>query len=62
MFLFWRLLKKYFDDFLVLVGAGLVVYGVGLVYVPAAWMVSGFFVMVAGLFIGFGSDRGGASE
>jgi hypothetical protein len=40
---------KYLDDALVVVGGGLLVYGVSLVSIPAAWIVAGVLCIVAGI-------------
>jgi len=51
-------MKNILDDILFLIGAGLVVYGVSLVFVPAAWMVAGVFAMLAGVLVGIGFGKG----
>jgi len=40
---------KYLDDVLMVVGGGLLVYGVSLVSIPAAWIVAGVLCIVAGI-------------
>ena len=45
-------MAKYLDDILFLIGCGLVVYGVWLIYVPAAWIVAGILTIVFGGLVG----------
>ncbi|HXH62646.1 MAG TPA: hypothetical protein VNG95_00615 [Gemmatimonadales bacterium] len=49
-------LRGYADDLLVLAGAALAVYGISLIYAPAAWITAGLAVIAAGVFVA----RGGA--
>lgn len=45
-------MAKFIDDGLIVIGASLVVYGVGRVDVTAAIIVCGLFLMVGGVLIG----------
>lgn len=49
---------KYFDDFLIFAGCGLVIYATYLLSIVAALYVGGVMMILAGVFVGLGSKRG----
>jgi hypothetical protein len=51
------LTMKYLDDLLVVVGCGLIVYGIAQISPVAAWITSGVFCMAGGVVLGI-SQRG----
>jgi len=56
LFYFMGRFDKY--DLLTFIGAGLIVAGVCLIYLPAAFIVAGVFVILAGL-LGASQNNGG---
>lgn len=45
---------KYLDDFLFVLGGGLLVYATSLWSIPGAWYVAGVLFITAGIMIGLG--------
>jgi hypothetical protein len=50
-------LQKHLDDVLILAGSGLVVYGVSLLSLVAAWITAGIALIVFGVLVGLGGER-----
>lgn len=50
-------MKKFLDDILILIGCVLVVYGVSLIYIPAAWITAGILFVAFGVLFGIGNEK-----
>jgi len=44
--------RGWFSDLMILIGCGILVYGVGLLSVPAAWITGGILIILAGIAAG----------
>jgi hypothetical protein len=51
-------LAKYVTDAMILIGCGALVYGIYLVYHPAAYIFGGLFLIGWAVFIEYNNDRG----
>jgi hypothetical protein len=50
-------LQKHLDDVLILAGSGLVVYGVSMLSLVAAFIAAGIALIVFGVLVGLGGGR-----
>jgi hypothetical protein len=55
-------MQNYLDDLLFWLGAALVTTGAGLIYVPAALIVSGAFCVAGGILYGLGASNAASVE
>jgi len=53
---------KFLDDILILSGCILVVYGVSLIYIPAAWIAAGVLFIGFGVIFGIGNEKNAIKE